>query len=89
MDKLEYLQKHYPNTNNKILAKHLGISEQSVRRLASKYNIRKSKEYMKKQYELLLKTKEAKYLSTIPDLHPTNYQLNIIIGSILGDGNLS
>jgi hypothetical protein len=89
MDKLEYLRKFYPNTDNIVLAKHLGISEQSVRRLASKYNIRKSKEYMKKQHELLLKAKETKYLSSIPDLHPTNYQLNIIVGSILGDGNLS
>ncbi|MDI3311180.1 hypothetical protein V7D15_00020 [Thermoanaerobacter thermohydrosulfuricus] len=89
MDKLEYLQKFYPNTDNKVLAKYLGISEQSVRRVASKYNIKKSKEYMKKQHELLLKAKEAKYLSSIRELHPTNYQLNIIIDSILGDGNSS
>ncbi|SNX53123.1 endonuclease [Thermoanaerobacterium sp. RBIITD] len=33
--------------------------------------------------------KEAKYLSLIPNIRPTNYQLNIIVGSILGDGNLS
>lgn len=46
MVKLEYLLKFHPNTDNKILAKHLSITKQSLRRLASKYNIRKSKEYM-------------------------------------------
>ncbi|HHV74878.1 MAG TPA: endonuclease [Thermoanaerobacterium sp.] len=89
MDKLEYLHIYYPNTDNKILAEKLGITEQSVRRLASKYNIRKSPDYIKKQHELLINIRKEKYIANIPNIHPNNYQLNIIVGSILGDGNLS
>ncbi|MDI6602296.1 MAG: hypothetical protein QME46_11075 [Thermoanaerobacteraceae bacterium] len=36
MDKIEYLRIHYPDTDNKVIARALGITEQSVRRLASK-----------------------------------------------------
>lgn len=89
MDKIEYLKIYYPDTDNNLIAKELGITEQSVRRLASKNGIRKSDRYIEKQHERLMNAKEESYLAGIPDIKPTNYQINIIVGSILGDGSLT
>lgn len=62
MDKLKYLQKYYPNTDNKILAEKLDITEQSVRRLASKYGIKKSPNYIRKQHESLINARKKNIL---------------------------
>ena len=86
---IDYLRKHYPNTDNDILCKRLGISHSALRTLASRNGIRKSKAYMKKQHERLIRAKEKAYLSSIPDVKLSLLEKNIIVGSILGDGSLS
>ncbi|MDV3426223.1 MAG: endonuclease, partial [Bacillota bacterium] len=44
---------------------------------------------MKKLHIELMKSKEEKYLASIPKVSLTQLEQNIIVGSILGDGNLT
>lgn len=88
-DLIAYLKEHYPNTDNTILYKRLGLSHSALRTLASRNGIRKSKEYLVQQHKSLMEAKERAYLSSIPNIELSSSEKNIIIGSILGDGSLS
>ncbi|MEW8959052.1 MAG: endonuclease [Moorella sp. (in: firmicutes)] len=84
-----YLARHYPDTDNKILAAELGITENNLRKLAYRYGIKKSDCYKKELHRKLMQAKEAKYLESLPNIEPNQYELNIIVGSLIGDGCLS
>ncbi|GEA16634.1 hypothetical protein E308F_28800 [Moorella sp. E308F] len=84
-----YLAQHYPDTDNKLLAEKLGITENKLRKLASRYGIKKSDSYKKELHKKLMQAKEEKYLNNLPDLELNSYELNIIVGSLMGDGCLS
>ncbi|RKD32365.1 hypothetical protein BET03_03240 [Thermohalobacter berrensis] len=83
------IKEHYPNTDTKELANKLGISIYTLRRKASKYGIRKSREYKKKLHTKLMKAKKRKYKEKLKNYTLNQIQRNIIVGSILGDGNLA
>lgn len=86
---IEYLRQHYPYTRNDVLCKHLGMSLSALRTIASRNKIHKSKEYLKERHKDLMKSKQKAYLASIPQITLTDKELNIIVGSILGDGSLS
>jgi len=86
---LNYLEKYYPDTDTKKLCQNLGLSLSTVYTLANRNGIHKSNEYLKKQHVELMKTKEEKYLASIPDIKLTQLEQNIIVGSILRDGSLT
>ncbi len=83
-----YLSRVYPNTDNTIIAKELGVTESHVRRLASKHGIRKSELYLELQHRDLMKAKKRKYLASIEDITLSSEERNIIVGSLLGDGRI-
>lgn len=84
-----YLAKYYPDTDNKILAEELGITETKLRKLASRYGIKKSDGYKRELHKKLMQAKEEKYLENLLDVEPNPYELNIIVGSLIGDGSLA
>ena len=86
---INFLQKHYPDTDNEILCQQLGLSSSALRTLASRNGIHKSKDYLAKQHKKLLQAKEKSYLSSIPKIKFSTLEQNIIVGSILGDGSLA
>ena len=86
---INFLQKHYPDTDNEILCQQLGLSSSALRTLASRNRIHKSKDYLAKQRKKLLQAKEKAYLASIPNIKLSTLEENIIVGSILGDGSLS
>lgn len=88
-DTIDYLKKHYPNEDTKLICEVLGLSISAVYSIATRNGINKNKEYLKVLHEQLLKKKEEKYLAAIPNVSLTQLEQNIIIGSILGDGNLT
>ncbi|WP_258359739.1 endonuclease [Moorella sulfitireducens (nom. illeg.)] len=83
-----YLAQHYPDTDNKLLAEELGITENRLRKLASRYGIKKSDGYKQELHKKLMQAKEEKYLDNLPGIEPNPYELNIIVGSLIGDGCL-
>lgn len=84
-----YIITHYPNTQNEIIAKNLGISVSTVIRRASKYGVKKSKSYMEKLHKNLLEQRKVKYNINLKNYSLTNIERNIIVGSLLGDGSLA
>lgn len=84
-----FLAQYYPCTDNKLLAEKLGITEIKLRKLASRYGIKKSDSFKKELRRKLMQAKEEKYLSNLPDFELNPYELNIIVGSLMGDGCLS
>jgi hypothetical protein len=86
---LTFLRKHYPNEKTEDICKELDLSKSIVYTLARRNNIYKSDEYLKKLHMDLMKYKEEKYLSSIPEISLNQLEQNIIIGSVLGDGNLT
>jgi hypothetical protein len=87
-DLMAYLEEHYPCTDNNELTKILNIPLWKLRRIVSRNKIYKSPEYLQKLHIELMHAKKQKYLASIPELKPTSEQVNIIVGSILGDGGL-
>ncbi len=86
---IAYLTKHYPDTDNAVLSRKLGMSETAIRTFVSRNGIRKSEPYMQMLRKKMMEEKEKKYLASIPKVDLNTYERNIIIGSILGDGNLT
>lgn len=79
----------YPNSDNKVLAKKLGISQDALRRKAHQLGIRKSEEYMKKHYFRLQQNRRRHLENSYKNYAMTTIERNIIVGSLLGDGTLS
>ena len=86
---LDIIINEYPNSNNKILADRLGISEGTLRWKASQLGIRKNDDFMKDYYLKLQTSRKLKQEENYKDYQMTNIERNIIIGSLLGDGTLS
>lgn len=86
---ISIIKKEYPNTDNKELAKRLGISESALRSQASKLKIRKSHAYMDKIYKKMQKHRKLQAENNYKNYKMTNIERNIIVGSLLGDGTLS
>lgn len=86
---ISLIRKDYPDSDTKELANKLGISIHTLRKKAAKYGIKKSPEYKKKLHKELMKAKKRKYNENIKDYSLNQIQRNIIVGSILGDGNLA
>ena len=59
---LAYLQKHFKNTRNDLLARKLGISESSLHRLARKYGLKKTRQFMKKTQRATADAAKASHL---------------------------
>lgn len=79
----------YPNEENITIANRLSISVHQVRRLATKWKIHKSSEFLDRK-RLLTRVGQQKYFSNkIKPILPTKEQLSIILGSLLGDASLS
>jgi hypothetical protein len=53
-EQISWLKENFCCTRNAKLAEHLGISERSVARLASRYGLKKSDEHMKQMYQDLI-----------------------------------
>ncbi len=85
----EFLQRHYPYEENSELAQKLGMSEHKVRRFATKWGIRKSKEFIEKKMQITKQAQKEYFEKRLTPLHPTLEQLSIIFGSLLGDATLS
>lgn len=83
------IKKEYPNADNKVLARKLGIREQTLRFKASKLGIHKSEEFMEKYYLKLQENRRRKQEQNYKKYELTNIEKNIIVGSLLGDGTLS
>lgn len=86
---ISLIREYYPNVDTKKLADKLGISIHTLRKKASKYGIKKSQEYKKKLHEKLMEAKKRKYNENIKNYSLNQIQRSIIVGSILGDGNLA
>ncbi|SHH69765.1 LAGLIDADG DNA endonuclease family protein [Caloranaerobacter azorensis DSM 13643] len=86
---ISLIRKDYPDCNTKELANKLGISISKLRKIAAKYGIKKSPEYKKKLHKELMKAKKRKYNENIKNYSLNQIQRNILVGSVLGDGNLS
>lgn len=83
------IRKYYPNADTKELADRLNISIHTLRRKVSKLGIKKSPEYKEKLHKELIKAKKIKYEENIKTYSLNQEERNIIVGSILGDGNLA
>lgn len=86
---IEYLLKYYPNESTEKICDDLGLSKSTIYTLARRNNIYKSDQYLKGLHNELMKCKENKYLANIENISLTQLESNIIVGSILGDGNLT
>ncbi len=86
---IEYLKVHYPYTDNKKLSLELGLSSSAIKTIASRNNIKKNAAYIKECQLKMLEAKEIKYLQAITKIQLSEKERNIIVGSILGDGNLT
>jgi len=83
------IKEYYPNTDTKELATKLGMSIYTLRRKASKLGMKKSPQYKKKLHNELMKAKKRRYEENIKEYSLNQIERNIIVGSILGDGNLA
>lgn len=86
---LEYIKNHYSDKKNKDIAYTLNISIATVIRTAKKYNLKKSEGFINSLKVELIKAKQCSFERNRKDYYPTIIQKNIIVGSILGDGNLA
>ena len=86
---IQIIKDEYPNSNNNILAKKLGISESALKTKASRLGVKKSEEYMNKIYKKMHKYKKIHQENSYKDYEMSNIEKNIIIGSLIGDGTLS
>lgn len=80
---------NYPSTLSQQLADELGISIHQLNRVARKYGLKKNNEYLKEMYHNLQVSKQQEYHQRKVNYTPTEYQMNILVGSLLGDGSLS
>lgn len=84
-----YIIKNYPKSDTYELAAELNITVCALRSRANKLGVKKDLYYMHKMYSSLReKRKESFDKNTIP-LELNQLEKNIIIGSLLGDGNLA
>ncbi len=60
IDVYKYLLDVYTDTDNAIIANKLGVFQGHVRKLASKYGIKKSDSYLKKQHKQIDDSKKRK-----------------------------
>jgi len=86
---IETIKNEYPNSDNKYLAKKLGISETALRTKASRLGIKKSSEYMMKIYNKMHQQRKIKQENSYKDYKINRIEINIIVGSLIGDGTLS
>lgn len=86
---IKQLELKYPNTDTKKLADELRISIYTLRRIVSKHNIKKSKDYLNKLHNELMQYKKISFEDSIKAYPINNIERNIIIGSLLGDGSLA
>jgi Zn-dependent peptidase ImmA (M78 family) len=66
--RLKLIRERYPDGDIKLLAAELGISVSALKTIASRYGIRKSAEYWKKQHLELMRAKEQRYLESIREI---------------------
>ena len=59
---IAYLVKHFKNTKNALLAEKLGISETGVHRLARKYGLKKTRQFMRKTQRATADAAKASHL---------------------------
>ncbi len=86
---IKIIKSEYPNSDNKDLAKKLGISESALRTKASRLGVKKSNEYMQNIYNKMNKYRKIKQENNYKNYKMTNIERNIIVGSLIGDGTLS
>lgn len=85
----EFIKMHYPDMENDKIASATGISIHQVRRIATKWGLRKSKEFLDRKREKVKKAQQEYFQKRIKQLSPTKEQMAIIYGSLLGDATLS
>lgn len=86
---IDYLKIHYPDGSSEEICNTLGLSISAIRTIATRNSIHKSDAYLKVLHKELMRKKEEKYLASMPKITLTQLEKNIIVGSILGDGNLT
>ena len=86
---IKLIRERYPDGDTKLLAAELGMSVSALKTIASRYGIRKSADYWKKQHLELMRAKEQRYLESIPEIKLSEEEQAILVGSLLGDGTLS
>ncbi len=59
---LAWLQKHFKNTKNAVLAEKLGISESGLHRLARQYGLKKTRQFMRKTQRATSEAAKASHL---------------------------
>lgn len=79
----------FPNTKNSELADILGVPLYTLRRMAKKLNLEKSSQFTKLAHQNTILKKLEKQEKNRKAYSPSEIQMNIIIGSLLGDGSLS
>lgn len=86
---IQIIKDEYPDSDNDILSKKLGISEPALKTKASRLGIKKSEEYMDKIYKNMQKHRKIQQANSYKVYEMSNIERNIIIGSLIGDGTLS
>lgn len=86
---IDYVKKFFPVTPTKDVAKHLNLSIHQVRTIARKNNILKCPTYKQQLKDQLVLNRKKWYENNVPNFHPSHFQEQIILGSLLGDAYIS
>ena len=86
---LEIICHRYPHEENKKLAQQLGISESTLRTIASRNGIHKTLEYRAMQHKDLTAARKEAWENNIKPMYVGTVEQNIIVGSLMGDGSLA
>ena len=86
---LSIIKEQYPSCHTQTLADQLNLSIHQLRKIVSKYKIKKNDTFKKQMYENLHDRKLEVYERNIKTYHPSQIENNIIIGSLLGDASIA
>lgn len=86
---LKIIKEKYPNMNTEKLAQELNLSIHQIRRIVSKNKIAKSHVFKQQLIRELQQKRALAYEDNIIEYKPSQFQENIIVGSLLGDGSLA
>lgn len=84
-----YIKKHYPTTPTQTVAKALNLSVSQVRTIAKQNKLQKCEKYKEKLQKELVIHRRAWFEKNMKEFRPSNFQEQIIFGSLLGDGYIS
>ncbi|GKV64862.1 MULTISPECIES: hypothetical protein [unclassified Sporosarcina] len=86
---ISYIKQHFPNTPTSIVADAVNLTISQVRTIAKKYHIKKCDLYKEELKRQLVTDRGKWFEDSIAPFEPSDYQEQLLFGSLLGDGFIS